>query len=97
MAISKNITLANGLTINNAYIRIDTVKGFKGGIDYSINSYASQDAFKNGKGYLEQDILHFVPSVLDNAPNFIKQAYEDAKKTDKYGGGIDILEEAQTV
>lgn len=96
MAISKNITLNNGLTVNNAYIRVDTVSGYKGGVDYSINSYASQDAFKNGKGYLEQEILHFVPSVLDTAPNWIKQAYEDVKKTTKYGGGTDILEEGQT-
>lgn len=89
MAISKNVTLSNGLTVENAYIRIDTVAGYKSGIDYSINSYISQEAFNNGHGYLEQDILHFVPDVNDDAPNFIKQAYEHSKTTEKYSGGID--------
>lgn len=89
MALSKNITLNNGLVVNNAYIRIDTVSGYKGGLDYSINSYISQDGFINGQGYLEQEILHFVPSVEDNSPNFIKQAYEDAKTLPKYADAVD--------
>lgn len=89
MAINKTITLNNGLTVNDAYIRIDTVNGYKGGIDYSINSYASQETFNNGQGYLEQEILHCIPSVEDGSSNFIKQCYEHAKTTVKYSGGTD--------
>lgn len=89
MAIEKNITLANGLTVNNAYIRIDTVSGYKGGLDISVNSYVSQETFSNGQGYLEQEIVHFIPSVADESSNFIKQGYEYIKTTEKYGGGID--------
>ncbi len=61
MAISKNIVLSNGLTVNNAYIRIDTVNGYKGGLDISVNSYVSQVDFEGGKGYLEQKMYNFVP------------------------------------
>lgn len=33
MEIIKKIELNNGLTVNNAYIRIDTVNGYKDAID----------------------------------------------------------------
>lgn len=89
MAIEKTIALSNGITVENAYIRVDTVSGYKGGIDYSMNSYVSKEAFQAGMSYVEQEVLHFTPDVSDNAPNFIKQAYENAKMTEKYSGGKD--------
>lgn len=89
MAISKNMVLGNGLTVNNAYIRIDTISGYKGGLDISVNSYVSKETFEGGKEYLEQDIVHFVPRVTDDSPNFIKQGYEYMKTTEKYSGGTD--------
>ena len=82
MALSKTITLNNGLKIKDAYIRIDTVNGFKNGIDISVNFYVSQETFNNGQGYLEQRMYNFVPSVEDTAPNFIKQGYEFARLSD---------------
>lgn len=95
MALSKNIILQNGLEVENAYIRIDTVNGYKGSLSISVNSYISQEAFQNGQPYLEQNIYHFVPSVEDNAPNFIKQGYEFLKTLDEYEDAIDILEKDQ--
>lgn len=89
MAIQKTITLQNGLVATNAYVRVDTVSGYKGGIDYSVNSYLSKEAFESGQGYLEQEMLHFIPSVSDDASNFIRQAYDDLKTRDKYKDGID--------
>ena len=89
MALSKTIKLSNGLEIKNAYIRIDTVNGFKSGIDISVNFYVSQEAFNNGQGYLEQRMYNFVPSVEDTAPNFIKQGYDYLKTLDEYKDAVD--------
>lgn len=54
MALQKTITLASGLQAPDAYIRIDTVSGYKGSIAISVNSYANQQAFADNKPYLEQ-------------------------------------------
>lgn len=89
MALSKNIVLNNGLTVENAYIKIDTVGGYKGGLDISVNSYISKDGFESGKGYLEQKIYNFVPSVEDTSLNFIKQGYEYIKTLDEYKDAVD--------
>lgn len=89
MALSKNMKLNNGLEICDAYIRIDTISGYKGGLDISVNSYVTQDAFNNGMEYLEQKIYHFVPSVEDNSANFIKQGYEYLKTLPEYISAID--------
>ncbi len=95
MALSKNIVLGNGLTVDNSYIRIDTISGYKSGLDISVNSYVSRQDFKDGKGYLEQKFYNFVPNVDDNAKNFIKQGYEYLKTLDEYKDAISILEEGQ--
>lgn len=96
MAISKNLTLSNGLTISNAYIRIDTVSGYKGSLQISVNSYSSQQDFQNGKGYLDQKIYNFIPSVVDGSANFIKQGYEYLKTLDDYKDTTNVLEDNQT-
>lgn len=92
MAISKNIILNNGLTVENAYIRIDTINGYKGGLDISVNSYISQIDFIGGKEYLDQKIYNFIPNIEDNASNFIKQGYEYLKSLEEYNGAIDLLD-----
>jgi hypothetical protein len=56
MDLISPIILDNGLTVTNAYIRIDTINGYKGGLQISVNSYAIQADFQNGKGYLEQKV-----------------------------------------
>lgn len=92
MALMKNITLKNDLQVNDAYIRIDTVSGSKDSLNISVNSYVSQDSFNDGKSYLEQNFYTFMPSVEDNAANFIKQGYEHLKTLPEYAGAIDVLE-----
>jgi len=89
MALNKSIILNNGLIVNNAYIRIDTVKGYKGDLQISVNSYVSKEAFDSGQGYLEQKFYNFVPSVEDTAPNFIRQGYEHLKTLEEYADAVD--------
>lgn len=95
MALQKTIKLNNGLEVQNAYIRIDAVSGYKGGLDISVNSYVSQSDFQEGKGYLEQKMYHFVPSVANQSSNFIKQGYEYLKTLDDFKESIDVLETEQ--
>ncbi|WP_440961276.1 hypothetical protein ACN6KS_02525 [Paenibacillus nitricinens] len=92
MALKKTIVLDSGLTANGAYIRIDSLSGYKGGLDISVNSYITQEAFNTGQGYLEQKFYSFVPSVEDDAPNFIKQGYEYLRTLSEFDGAIDVLE-----
>ncbi|WP_410512049.1 hypothetical protein PaeBR_18695 [Paenibacillus sp. BR2-3] len=91
MALTKKVTLENGLEANSAYIRIDTVSGYKGGLDISVNSYVSQEAFESGKGYLQQQFYNFTPSVENDSPNFIKQGYEYLKTLPEYIDALDVL------
>lgn len=89
MALKKNIVLNNGLTINNAYIRIDNVNGYKERLEISVNSYLSYQSFEDSIGYLEQKIYNFIPSVEDSSSNFIKQGYEYLKTLDEYKDAMD--------
>lgn len=95
MAISKTLPLSNGLTVTDAYIRIDTVCGSKLQIESTANIYLSQAAFQ-GTGsftepqpYLEQVVLSFIPDVTDSGKNFIEQAYVNLKAQDRFSGAVD--------
>lgn len=88
MAIQKKIVF-NGLNVENAYIRIDTVSGYKGGIDISVNSYVSKEAFENGDGYLKQQMFNFIPSVEEGSENFIKQGYDYLKTLPEFDNAVD--------
>lgn len=94
MALQKTLTI-NGINIENAYIRVDTISGYKGGITISVNSYTTQDAFNTGAGYLKQQIYTFTPSVVNSASNFIKQSYEYLKSLEEFKEATDILEAGQ--
>lgn len=90
MALKKTIEMKNGLIVSDAYIRIDSISGFKGGLDISVNSYVSKEAFEIFQGYLEQNTHHFVPSVEDGSLNFIKQGYDHLKTLPEYADAIDV-------
>lgn len=97
MGLSKDINLDTGITVKNAYFRIDTISGYKNGIDYGVNCYNSREDFLNGKSYLQPtEYFHFVPNVTDEAKNFIKQGYLALKKETNFIDAVDILEEGQT-
>lgn len=89
MALQKNLELNTGLTVENAYLRIDAISGYKGEIAISVNSYVSQQAFIDGNEYLQQQFFTFVPSVADDAPNFIKQGYLYLKTLPEFADATD--------
>lgn len=90
MALMQKVTLKNDIQVDNAYIRIDTVSGSKDSLNISVNSYVSQDAFNDGKSYLEQNFFTFTPSVEESAVNFIKQAYEYLKSLPEFEYAVDV-------
>lgn len=90
MAISKNLEIENGLSLNGAYIRIDSVSGSKNSLVISANAYTSKESFLQGNEYLKNNIYQFIPSVEDNSENFIKQGYEYLKSLEEYKDAIDV-------
>jgi len=89
MAISKNINLNNGLEINDAYLRICLLSGNKDNININLCSYLSQEAFQQGKEWLEIKEYNFVPITTDTSSNFIKQGYDYLKTLDEYKDSVD--------
>lgn len=89
MALQKDIILNNNIEVKGAYIKIDTISGFKGGLDIGVNFYVSQQSFLLGKGYVERKEYSFIPSVEDDSDNFIKQGYEYLKTLDEYVNALD--------
>lgn len=90
MALTKEIELGSGIALPNAYYRISTVGGDKGNQILTLCLYASQESFEEGKDCLEQRYYEFVPSIEDEAPNFIKQGYEHLKTLEQFSGAADV-------
>ncbi|VXB51140.1 conserved hypothetical protein [Exiguobacterium sp. 8H] len=95
MAIITNKTLNNGLFLQGVYGRIDTISGYKGGLDFSLNFYVSRDHFIQGKGYIHQEMHHFIPDVGNRSENFIRQGYLYLKTLEEYERADDVWEEGQ--
>ncbi len=77
--------------IENAYLMINRLIGDKNKVTFELEVYKD-----NTKSFLvESKHYSFVPSVDDNAPNFIKQGYEYLKTLDEFAGAVDILEDGQ--
>lgn len=93
MALQETVTLTNNLVVQNAYIRIDTISGYKGGLTLSINKYISRDAFNTGASYLDPtEFYTFIPDTSRNAKEIFTQGYEHIK-TAKYHEAVDVFED----
>lgn len=86
MAIQKTLQLTNHLTAADAYIRVDTVSGYKGRIDASVNVYLSQAAFAGQTPFVKPGATPADPMVPDPQPyleqimlNFVPDASASAK------------------
>lgn len=89
MALKKNIILESGLSVSNAYIRIDNLEGNKEFLNITTKSYVDSDSATEGKSELSTIRYAFTPSVADGAANFIKQGYEHLKTLDAFAGATD--------
>ena len=89
MALKMNIETGHGITLPDSYVRIDEQSGSKEGISLRVRYYASKVAAENGKQWVQEEILTFVPSVEEDAANFLKQGYEYLKTLEEYTDAID--------
>ena len=71
------------VTIPSAYAKVSSIKGNKETILITVE-YKSNDKIVLFEDY------KFNPSVLDDAENFIKQAYEHLKTLPEFAGAADV-------
>lgn len=95
MGLVKNITLNNGLNINDAYFKVIQVNGNTEIMDISLGCYINRDSFLDGKAPLHIESYTFIHETSDNAMNVIRQAYGYLKRTDDFIEAGDVLEEGQ--
>lgn len=89
MAISSNFTLKNGLSIEEAYLKIDIVRGDKNTLGFSLVPYKE----KNSSDPLEEGTYYeFRVNQDENSVRWDKQAYEYLKTLPEYASAIDVLE-----
>ena len=78
MALQKTLLLSNHLTATDAYIRVDTVAGSKGGITASVNIYLSRAAFLGLAPFTRPASLPDAPGGTEPDPQgFLEQVMLD--------------------
>lgn len=85
----------NGLTIQNAYHRIDTTSSADGTCTASVNSYVSREARSNGEGYLTHDTFQFPLSYGSEAGADKNQAYDYLLGLPENADAVPVFEENQ--
>lgn len=73
----------------NAYWKINPNNGIiggKSGIRYTIEVHKNSESTKPIKGFT----FSFMPDLSNNAPNFIIQAYNNAKSLPLFQGSVDV-------
>jgi hypothetical protein len=92
MALQNNLASSYGITFENAYIRVAELSGSKDILNIRVKWYVNQTARENSSQPLQQKEYSFVPSVEDNAYNFIKQGYEYLKTLEEFSTATDVLD-----
>ncbi|MEK4157591.1 hypothetical protein NYE27_21080 [Paenibacillus sp. FSL R10-2779] len=92
MALEILKTLNTGITLSNAYARIEGMSVTKESIMFGLVYYADKQAAVSDKSFVAFEQYYFVPSVADNAPNYHKQGYEYLKTLPEFVDAVDILE-----
>lgn len=89
MALQKDLAFSNGLSCTAAYIKVFSVGGGKEKAVIEV-SVAKDKTLSDTNNYIEKRYYNFTPSVLESAPNFIKQAYEYLKTLSEYTDAVDV-------
>lgn len=80
MALKKSMETTSGISLPDAYIKIEN----------TVCIYANEGARINEKSPVDQKYYSFPCSVEDDAPNFIKQGYEYLKSLDVFSEAADV-------
>lgn len=95
MALSKTVTLGNGLSITDAYIKIDKVLGTKTSMQLMVSVYTSQSASEQYQP-AQTYFYDFSSDYTDSAKNIFKQGYQYLKTLSNFSSATNILETGQT-
>lgn len=88
--VKKNID--KKFLIKDCYCRIEHLTGGKRNIEFKLYVYDADII-----NLIEIRTFSFIPSIVDNSDNFIKQGYEYLKTLDEYKYSVDILEQGQSI
>lgn len=88
MALIINTTYS-GITVNEAYARIEDFNGTKDVMDIQVVFYASHQTCLDGEFSFKREQYSFSPDVSDNSSNYHKQGYEYVKSLSEFEGAID--------
>ena len=89
MALINSIQLGSGISVDNAYIKIESFDGNKTTASICTASYLSRQAAVDGKSSLESNNYSFPHSVEDGALNIVKQGYEHLKTLPEFVDSVD--------
>ena len=85
MALQKTITLENGLTVPNAYIKIFNAGTDKKMTNILVRYYANAE----NTLHIYEHGYAFKPDMTDSGENLWKQGYEHLKSLPEFEGAID--------
>lgn len=88
MALQKTITLDNGITLTDAYLKARSVAGTKEHMVIELTINVNQSMSDQGKHVAVRN-YSFVPE-LESEDNIFKQAYEYLKSLDEYLDATDV-------
>ncbi|OZQ74724.1 hypothetical protein [Paenibacillus sp. VTT E-133291] len=91
MALLKELETASGITLQDAYIKIENTSGNAETQSIIVCIYVNEDSRMSGKSAVDEKYYTFPCSVSDEAPNFIKQGYQYLKTLPEYSEAIDSL------
>jgi len=90
MAITMDITTIHGLLVEDAYIKIISVKGGKGsGFFISVNFYVDKASADASKVPLQKKTQYLMAYDANAEVNVIKQAYVYLKTLDEFAEAED--------
>lgn len=95
MAVQKTMVSDTGITVENAYYRIDEYScSSTNVVNARVRAYVSRDAQREGKTFLEgsEFIATITGDYTDSAVNPKKQIYEHIKTLDGFEDSVDVLE-----
>lgn len=89
MAITLPLETSQGVTLAEAYVRLDTIYVTPAQVQTGALVYASAEARASGKPHFELVQLVFVPDVTDDAPQIFTQAYAALKAMGRFAEAED--------
>jgi hypothetical protein len=87
MALSKKISTAFGIELNNAYLRVGSVSGNKHHLDIAVHTFANKAMAAEGSSVIAVFRSSFKPT--ENGKSWDAQAYDHLKSLPEFAGATD--------